>query len=262
MATFTTTATSTMSAARTAPLRVWLRVVAIELAVIALGAGAYLSVAVGAADRADVATANARNIVALEAVVGLDVERSLATWWPFDAIANFYYVAAHFAVPFVLFGLLVLFRPDAYRRYRTAFVAASMIGVAASWLWPTAPPRLVDGFTDAPVISGLENPYAAFPSMHVGWAVWAALAVGALTASVWLRALAWLHALVTSVDVLVTGHHWVLDVLGGVLAALAGLAIAHAFHRRPGERRADRHTARSAHTHLGKETAGTRVSSA
>jgi len=237
VATISTTAASTVSTAVAAPLRVWIRVVVTELVVIALGAGAYLAVAVGAADRVDTATGHARSLIAVEAMFGLHVEPGLATWWAADAtraaIANAYYVTAHFAVPFVVFGLLVLVRPAAYRAYRTAFVAASMLGVAVSWLWPTAPPRLVNGFADAPVISGAENPYAAFPSMHVGWAVWSALAIGAITARWWLRALAWLHALVTSVDVLVTGHHWVLDVVGGVLAALAGIAIARAVHGRP-----------------------------
>ena len=228
------TLNTTVSTVISTPLRVWLKVVATELTVIMLGAGAYLAVAVGAGDRADTATAHARALVAAEGP--LAVEGDLAAWWASEPtralIANAYYVTAHFAAPVVIFGLLVLFRPTAYRRYRTAFVAASMLGVAVSWVWPTAPPRLLDGLADAPVISGLENPYAAFPSMHVGWAVWAALAVGALTANVWLRALAWLHAVITGVDVLVTGHHWVLDVVGGALAALAGLAIARAWHGR------------------------------
>ncbi|GAA0225090.1 hypothetical protein GCM10009539_07870 [Cryptosporangium japonicum] len=223
-----------MSTAISAPLRVWVRVVATEIGIILLGVGAYLAVAVGAADRVDAATAHARTLVAVEGALGLDVEVDLATWWGADptraVIADAYYVTAHFAVPIVLFGLLVLFRPAAYHRYRTAFVAASLLGVAVSWLWPTAPPRLVEGFADAPIISGLENPYAAFPSMHVGWAVWAALAVAALTANVWLRALAWLHAAITGVVVLVTGHHWVLDVAGGVLVAYAALALARVLH--------------------------------
>jgi membrane-associated phospholipid phosphatase len=234
VAILSTTAASTVSTAISAPPRVWLRVVATEIAIILVGVGAYLAVAVGAADRADAATAHARTLVAVESALGLDVEVDLATWWSGDPtrvlIADAYYVTAHFAVPIVLFGLLVLFRPAAYPRYRTAFVTASLLGVTVSWLWPTAPPRLVEGFADAPIISGLENPYAAFPSMHVGWAVWAALAVGALTANVWLRALAWLHAVITGVDVLVTGHHWVLDVVGGALTALAALALARALH--------------------------------
>ncbi|SHN47035.1 phosphatase PAP2 family protein [Cryptosporangium aurantiacum] len=240
MAILTAAAVSTVSTAVAAPLRVWIRVVVTELALIALGAGAYLAVSAGAADRADAATANAAALVRIEAALGLDVERSLAAWWAADAtraaLANAYYVAAHFAVPVVIFGLLALCRPDAYRRYRTAFVAASLLGVAVSWIWPTAPPRLVGGFADAPVISGAENPYAAFPSMHVGWAVWAALAVTALTARWWLRTLAWLHAIVTSMDVLVTGHHWALDVVGGVLAALAGVAVARGWERFAGNR--------------------------
>ncbi|WP_170323501.1 phosphatase PAP2 family protein [Cryptosporangium phraense] len=220
-------ATTTIPSAVAAPPRQWVRVIATELALIALGIGAYLAVGLGSADRTEAAYAHAKTIRSLE-YFGL--ERLLSTWWAEDplrtAIANAYYVTGHFAVPFVVFGLLVLFDPAAYYRFRSAFVAASLIGVAISWAWPSAPPRLLEGLTNAPVISGAENPYAAFPSMHVGWAVWCALAVSALTARWWARALGWLHAAVTGVVVLVTGHHWVLDVVGGVLVAFAGLAIA------------------------------------
>ncbi|MFI5956270.1 phosphatase PAP2 family protein [Cryptosporangium sp. NPDC051539] len=223
-------ATDTISSAVAAPLRAWVRVIATELAIVALGVGAYLAVGAGSADRAGAAVTNARTLRSVEAAIGLNRENALSTWWARDetrqAVANAYYVIGHFTVPFVVFGLLVLFRPDAYRRYRTAFVAASLIGVAVSWAWPTAPPRLVDGLPGAPVIAGAENAYAAFPSMHVGWAVWCALAVAAVTARWWLRALAWLHAGATGLDVLVTGHHWLLDLAGGVAAALAALAFA------------------------------------
>lgn len=212
------TISTTVSSAVAAPKRVWVRVVVTELVIIVFGVGAYLAVAAGSADRGDEAAANAQAIQSVEAALHLDVE----TFWQRAAnpFADAYYVGAHFVVPVLVFGLLALRGLDHYRRYRTAFVVTSLIGVLFSWLWPTAPPRLVEGVPGAPVISGAENPYAAFPSMHVGWAVWAALAVGALTANVWFRVLAWSHVVVTSLVVLMTGHHWVLDIVGGVCVAI------------------------------------------
>ena len=61
----------------------------------------------------------------------------------------------------------------------------------------------------------LTNELAAFPSLHAGWALWVALVVRRNTTNLWLRGLAWLHALITAVVVIGTGNHWILDVAVG-----------------------------------------------
>ena len=103
-----------------------------------------------------------------------------------------------------------------------------------------APPRLVPetGLIDtlqvfnnlsyqAQSTSFFVNPYAAMPSLHVGWAV--LLAIG-----VWLAfpdnrlVRRWrLHPLTQWASTVVTGNHFWLDGVGGLVAAAIGLAFAH-----------------------------------
>ncbi len=57
---------------------------------------------------------------------------------------------------------------------------------------------------------------AAMPSLHVAWAVWAALALWSVTRRRWLRWLLAGYPLVMIWAVIVTGNHWLLDTVGGV----------------------------------------------
>jgi len=68
------------------------------------------------------------------------------------------------------------------------------------------------------------NLLAAMPSMHIAWTTWCAYALWSVLRpngprTAWL---AWLCPAVTAFVVLATGHHYVLDILGG----LAVVAIA------------------------------------
>jgi hypothetical protein len=81
----------------------------------------------------------------------------------------------------------------------------------------------------------LANPYAAMPSLHVAWAVWCALAVVVATRTRW-RHLAWLYPITTTLVVLATANHFVLDVAaGGGLTTAAFYATERAMRaaRRP-----------------------------
>jgi membrane-associated phospholipid phosphatase len=63
------------------------------------------------------------------------------------------------------------------------------------------------------------------PSMHIAWTSWCAYAVWSVLRqrrprSAWL---AWLYPVLAAFDVMATGHHYVLDILGGV--AVLAMAI-------------------------------------
>jgi hypothetical protein len=58
----------------------------------------------------------------------------------------------------------------------------------------------------------------------VGWAVWCALAIVRTSRSRW-RHLAWLYPTATSLVVVSTANHYVLDVVAGALLAAACLAL-------------------------------------
>jgi hypothetical protein len=172
----------------------------------------------------------------LERVLHLDWEHAINNWFvahSWAAIpASYWYASAHYVV--TLFVLVWLYRkgPAHYSPARWALAVSCLIGLACYLLLPTAPPRLMGGYTDilslhanagwwgseasAPKgMGGLTNQLAAFPSLHAGWALWVALVVRRVTRNYWARGLAWTHAAITAIVVVGTGNHWILDVLAG-----------------------------------------------
>lgn len=156
--------------------------------------------------------------------------------------ASYWYASLHYAVTGVVLLWLYRIGPERYLPARRALVIATLIGLTAYLLVPTAPPRFVEGYADildvnaaagwwsadasAPRgLGGLTNELAAFPSLHAGWALWVALAVHLNSRWGWLRSLGWVYAAVTAVVIVGTGNHWVLDVVAGWLVVLAGVAV-------------------------------------
>src|SRR6266404_3390799 len=79
-------------------------------------------------------------------------------------------------------------RPEGFPFVRTALLLASGLALVGFLLYPTAPPRLAGvGIVDTVsgghvdlnrgLVSSLYNPYAALPSMHIGYALLVAAAL-------------------------------------------------------------------------------------
>jgi hypothetical protein len=172
----------------------------------------------------------------LERALLLDVEAGLNRWFlQHDTIglaASFYYAGAHYVLTLLVVVWLYCRHRAAYGPARLALVGSTAIALLAYLAMPTAPPRLMQGWTDllavhsavgwwggeasAPQGLGwLTNQLAAFPSMHAGWALWVALAVWHVAGRSWASGLAWGHAIITAVVVVGTGNHWTLDVVAG-----------------------------------------------
>src|SRR5919198_1430615 len=88
----------------------------------------------------------------------------------------------HFAVTAGVLLWLHQRRPAAFPLVRTTLLLASGLALVGFLLYPTAPPRLADiGVADTVskghvdlnhgLVSSLYNPYAAVPSMHIGYAL-------------------------------------------------------------------------------------------
>lgn len=156
---------------------------------------------------------------------------------------SYWYASLHYIVTGVV--LLWLYRLGASRYVpaRRALVLATMLGLVAYLLMPTAPPRFLNGYVDvlslhagsgwwggdasAPRgLGGLTNELAAFPSLHAGWALWVAIAVQRHGRWPWLRVAGWAYALGTAIVIVGTGNHWVIDVLMGWLVVLCGWLVA------------------------------------
>jgi hypothetical protein len=83
------------------------------------------------------------------------------------------------------------------------------------------------GASDAHGPDRLVNPYAAMPSLHVAWA---AAAIVAATRGR-RRHLAWLYPATTTVVVLATANHFMLDAAGGLAVTALGLLATRATTR-------------------------------
>jgi len=186
---------------------------------------------------------HARGILALEQTLGIAPERALDSWLaghPSIGLAlSDYYDNAHFVVTLGILGWLWWARADIYRGLRNQLVLINVLAFTVFWRYPVAPPRMLAGFSDivasthaigswhSGALASQANQLAAMPSLHIAWAVWCTIAVFTATRRVWARALAVIYPFITAFAVLATGNHFVLDILGGLLVAVASFAIVH-----------------------------------
>jgi hypothetical protein len=218
-----------------------------EVALLAALWTTYAVSRVVASDDLAAARGRAADILHLERLLHLDMESWLNhTLTPISQIAvpmSFWYASLHYVVtPAVLVFLFVRHRGE-YARARNAIVIGSAIGLVCYVLIPTAPPRLMPGgaFLDTLVstsdvgwwsgqtslpngLGQMANELAAMPSLHVGWTVWVAWAVWRHVGTLG-RTLAVLYSLGTTIVVLATGNHWLLDAVAGGVVIAAGVVI-------------------------------------
>lgn len=191
--------------------------------------------------REPLAIAHGRSLLRIEQSLHVAVEHSLNVWLAahhaLGVVLSYYYDNAHFVVTFGLLGWLWWKRADVYRPLRNALVGINLIGLLVFWRFPVAPPRMLGGgFTDVVATSHTLGSWhtgklasdadqlAAMPSLHIAWAVWCGVALWRISRRRSMRALALLYPLLTTVVVLSTANHYLLDVLAG--AATAAVAVA------------------------------------
>jgi hypothetical protein len=180
---------------------------------------------------------NAERVVALEDRLGLGIEPAIQL-----ALLRFPRVVHGLNVGYGLFnvtltvGWLVLRfrrRDESYHRLRRSCLLAYVGAQPVFFLFPTAPPRVLDGFVDTlSEVSGLDlehpflvrfyNPVAAMPSLHVAFAVATGAEIADRTSSATLKAAARAYAPLVAVVVMGTGNHYLLDAVAG--AALGAAA--------------------------------------
>ena len=137
-------------------------------------------------------------------------------------------------------GPAYIVQPGPYRRARRALVGINLIGLATFFAYPVTPPRLLPGSGFVDIVAGSHtwgawesggrvaeraNELASMPSLHAAWAVWVALTITSVSARKSLRAAGWLHVLLTTVVVVATGNHYLLDVVAGAAVAIGSWAV-------------------------------------
>jgi hypothetical protein len=206
--------------------------------------GAYLAmrnVAIGSPDQA---FSNAASLIEIERAAGLfhevGLQHLVAVDLHLESFFSAYYMLGFGPLIAATLVFLGARRRDAYRELRTWLLVAIAIASIGYILLPTAPPRLVPhiGIADTVGLSSHDtgsvggirfNPYAAMPSMHVGWSLLIGLIGFRVTRRRLVRGLFVLHPVLMAITVTVTGNHYFVDSLVGALVALVavGLVSAH-----------------------------------
>lgn len=222
---------------------------AVEIGLVGLGFLLYFLVRGAVLDRELQALENALWIIDLQKTLGVYIEPDVNQWAADSALLarlfNFVYFWLDFPL-IVAVGLVMFWRQrHSYTLLRDALLLSGGIALVLYWTLPVTPPRLLEshGFIDtlerydhlsyqAQSMAPFVNPYAALPSLHVGWALILMLVVIGATSQFTLR---WGSAAVLvlqSVAVVATANHYILDGVAGALVSLVGLGLALALRRR------------------------------
>jgi hypothetical protein len=213
-----------------------------EIGIILLGYWLYSLGRNAIPEQRSIALRHGLSIQHLQDIVGLNFELSINRWigaheW-LAQVLDYYYATLHFLVTMGVLLWLFIKRPHIYRGARTVLFTVTLIALAGFALYPVAPPRLLPGYDYIdtvvkfhtwgsladPEIASHSNQYAAMPSLHIGWALWAGLSLFMCARSVLARTLGLLYPLLTVVVIVGTANHFIVDALGGaVVVALAFL---------------------------------------
>ena len=215
----------------------------IEIGLVAFGFLVYFIVRGAVVDRTGEALANARAIIEVQKGAGILFEPALNAWtmdagWRID-LFNWVYFWLDF--PLIVGAGLFLFVKSRfhYTLLRDSLLISGGFALIMYASYPVAPPRYLPewGFVDtleqfanlsyqAQSMAAFVNPYAAVPSLHVGWSVLLAFVVFMATRNVILRAGVLLILATQTVAVMATANHYFFDAMVGTLVCVAALMIA------------------------------------
>jgi hypothetical protein len=195
------------------------------------------------------ATANALDLQSFERVVHIDIERTANAWLATHPALIWVAVFLYRSYYAVLVGVLIwvfVRHADIYIKVRRTLVAMAALVLPIFWALPVSPPRfalpgIVDIVAEHDILgshtsrntgSG-HNHYSAMPSLHVGWSAWCAYAAWSALRATHPRAalLSWVFPVVMAADVLATGNHYVLDIVGSAVLLVVSIAAASGWGR-------------------------------
>jgi hypothetical protein len=200
-----------------------------------------------ASTRAGLAARVGEGLLHLERRLHILVEPRTNHWLArhsvFETLAASWYQYAHLTVTLSVVAWLYWRHSESYRQARNALVLTNVVGLIVFVVLPVMPPRLLPdgGFVDAVAAAGLGNSpkgpvaadeYAAMPSLHLAWATWTAIVGVTVAVGVW-RWLWLAYPLVTTLVVVSTGNHYLLDAVAGTLVALAAATVTGLLPWRP-----------------------------
>jgi len=163
-------------------------------------------------------------------------------------IASYDYSFFHIPVTAAVLIWLFWRHRRTYKTARSVLALTTIIGLIGFWLLPTAPPRLLNGagFVDTTVffhtpgswssrtVSEHSNLFAAMPSLHCAWALWAGLSIFFVARHRLLRTIGILYPIWTLFVVMATANHFIFDAFAGYLCvAVSVVAVWALFGHHP-----------------------------
>ena len=221
-----------------------------EIALVAIAFLAYFIVRASVVQRDEEALSNALDIINLQRTLGFfwapDINAAILDYGALIQLFDAIYFWMDFPL-IVAIGLWMYFfgHRHQYTIARDALLASGAIALVVYHLYPVAPPRLLPpefGFVDtlreynhlayqAQSTEFFVNPYAALPSLHVGWGLLVGGVLFWTTKNVFVRAFAIFLPIGQFAAILFTANHYIIDAMAGVVVALMGLLIAMALQR-------------------------------
>lgn len=160
--------------------------------------------------------------------------------------ADFWYASLHYIVTPAILVWMFRAHAEQYRMVRTWLMTSTFLGLIGFTLLPTCPPRLLHpahGFVDTMAqyssygwwggeasaprgMGGMTNQYAAMPSLHVGWALWCGVMLWRHGRSPLVKVAGVVYPLFTTIVVMGTANHYLLDAVAGAAVMGVGLLLA------------------------------------
>jgi len=220
-----------------------------QLAVVLGAFGAYEAARLAMKPNWAAAFAHANQIESVEEVLGFAWEQSLQRAFlalpDLVAALNLFYFVGHFLFTGIFFVWLYRRSRDGFQTFRDGFIAATALAVVIHWLYPTAPPRLAGvGLEDtlllfsgidigSPTSSALSNPVAAVPSLHAAYALGVGIGMVRFARSRVVRLAGVLYPPLVVLTIVVTGNHFLLDAIAGMLVLGVGFLLVRGIRHRP-----------------------------
>jgi hypothetical protein len=184
---------------------------------------------------------NCRRLVDAERRLGLDFEQSLQSFAlrtpRLVTVLNLGYVTLNVGLTVGWLLLLYRRRDPAFHRLRRALVLTTLGAQPVHLAFPCDPPRSLDHMVDtvndvldldSGLVVRLYNPIAAFPSIHLAFAVVTAAGLRERARSRLVRRAACVYPPAVFATVVATGNHYVLDGIAGSALAAAALRASRA----------------------------------
>lgn len=194
---------------------------------------------------------NARELISLERAGHLFVEPAVQAWtsahsWLIDS-ASWIYVNAQATVTVGALVFIYLVHNRSFYFVRNMLMMAMGMALVGYVLFPTAPPRFfpewgfadsVAGLTgisqDSVAVNALFNPFAAVPSMHVGFALMLGWPLARLVRDPLVKAMWLAYPLLITFVVVATANHFLIDaLLGGLVAGASAWTAGRLGQARP-----------------------------